>query len=76
MKLSDIMSAANLTLYPRIALVLFLFAFLLVVVRIYWPGARAQFAREAALPLDDVNDRFATGRAQRPDRPAATHAED
>lgn len=75
MKLSDIMSAANLTLYPRIALVLFLLAFLLVVVRIYWPGARAQFAHAASLPLDDVNDRFATGRAPSPDRSTATATE-
>ena len=75
MKLSDIMSAADLTIYPRIALVLFLFAFLLVVVRIFWPGARAQFAHDAALPLDDVNDRFATGRASSPARSAATPTE-
>lgn len=85
MKLSDIMSAADLTIYPKVALVLFLFAFLLVVVRIYWPGARAQFAQAAALPLDDVNDRFsgdrlagdhlATGRAPGPSRSAATATE-
>ena len=85
MKLSDIMSAADLTIYPKIALVLFLFAFFLVVLRIFWPGARAQFAQAAVLPLDDVNDRFAgarssndhlaTGRASSPARTAATPTE-
>lgn len=66
MKLSDIMSAAGLTLYPRIALVLFLLAFLIVIVRLLLPGRRAQWERTAALPLDDVNDRFAgAGREDR-----------
>ena len=59
MKLSDIMSAAGLTIYPRIALILFLLAFLIVVVRLLLPGHRAQWEHTAALPLDDVNDRFA-----------------
>lgn len=60
MKLSDIMSAAGLTIYPRIALILFLLAFLIVVVRLLLPGRRAQWEHTAALPLDDVNDRFAS----------------
>lgn len=59
MKLSDIMSGANLTLYPKVALVLFLLAFVVVLVRTFNPGARAEQARAAGLPLDDVNDRFA-----------------
>jgi hypothetical protein len=63
MKLSDVVSAAGLTIYPKIALVLFLLAFAIVVVRILLPGRRAQWARHAALPLEDVNDRFDTARA-------------
>ena len=63
MKLSDVVSAAGLTLYPKIALVLFLLAFAIVVVRILLPGRRAQWARHAALPLEDVNDRFDAARA-------------
>ena len=59
MKLSDIMSAADLTLYPQIALVLFLLAFVIVLARLLLPGRRAVWERRAALPLDDVNDRFA-----------------
>ena len=60
MKLSDIMSAADLTLYPQIALVLFLLAFVIVLARLPLPGRRAVRERRAALPLDDVNDRFAS----------------
>ena len=68
MKLSDVMSAANLTLYPKIALVLFLLAFAIVVVRLLWPGQSARWRRDAALPLEDVNDRFV-----RPDAERAAH---
>lgn len=60
MKLSDIMSAANLTIYPRIALILFMLAFIVVVVRLFVSGNSASWAHDAALPLEDVNDRFAT----------------
>ena len=60
MKLSDIMSAAELTLYPMIALILFLAVFLAVAVRLMLPGREAQWERDAALPLEDVNDRFVT----------------
>lgn len=60
MKLSDIMSAAGLTLYPMIALVLFLAAFLVVAVRLLLPGREARWERDAALPLEDINDRFVT----------------
>jgi hypothetical protein len=67
MKLSDIMSAADLTLYPKIALVLFLVAFAIVVVRLLLPGRRGVWERRAALPLDDVNDRFASAPAPRED---------
>lgn len=63
MKLSDIMSAAGLTLYPMIALVIFLVVFLAVAVRLLLPGRRARWEHEAALPLDDVNDRFVNDRA-------------
>lgn len=58
MKLSDIMSAADLTIYPRIALILFLVAFIGVVARLSLSGNSAAWAHDAALPLEDVNDRF------------------
>lgn len=66
MKLSDIVSGANLTLYPKVALVLFLLAFVIVLVRTLAPGAREEQARAAALPLDDANDRFAAPRGEAP----------
>lgn len=58
MKLSDVVSGAGLAIYAEIALVLFLLAFVGVVLRLYWPG-RGGAARDAALaasarlPLDD-----------------------
>lgn len=58
MKLSDIMSASGLSYYAEVALVLFMGAFLSVVLRLYWPGRHrvAQdraLADTARLPLDD-----------------------
>jgi cbb3-type cytochrome oxidase subunit 3 len=57
-KLSDIMSAADLSYYAEVALVLFMGAFVSVVLRLYWPGRHraAQdraLADTARLPLDD-----------------------
>ena len=62
MRISDIVSAAGLTFYPKVALVLFLFAFVVVLVRLAAPGAQARYNRLSRLPLDDVNDRFTTTR--------------
>ena len=59
MKLSDIMGHAGLSVYTQVALVLFLFAFLLVVFRLLAPGEQATFRSAGTLPLDDPNDRLA-----------------
>lgn len=67
MKLSDIVSAADLTLYPQIALVLFLVAFAIVLARLLWPGRKDVWQRRARLPLDDVNDRFGSTSRSRED---------
>lgn len=64
MKLSDIVSGAGLTFYPKVALVLFLFAFAIVLVRVLLPARAGELEHVAALPLDDVNDRFAAPRAR------------
>lgn len=53
MKLSDVMSAAGLSGYAIVALLLFVLAFLAIVVRTFAPGSAAQHARDARLPLDD-----------------------
>lgn len=53
MKLSDVMSAAGLSGYAIVALLLFVIAFLAIVVRTFAPGSAARHARDARLPLDD-----------------------
>ena len=53
MKLSDVMSHAGLSGYAEVALILFVAAFLAVVVRLYWPGRAAELDHAARLPLDD-----------------------
>jgi cbb3-type cytochrome oxidase subunit 3 len=52
MKLSDIVGNSGLSSYAEIALILFLLAFLLVVVRLLVTRSSA-FDRAARLPLDD-----------------------
>jgi cbb3-type cytochrome oxidase subunit 3 len=53
MSLTEIMSAAGLSRYAEVALVLFIIAFVLVVARIMLPGQRRTWERAARLPLDD-----------------------
>jgi cbb3-type cytochrome oxidase subunit 3 len=53
MKLADVMSASGLSMYAIVALLLFFGAFLLVIVLIFAPGAKARHKRAARLPLDD-----------------------
>ena len=57
MKLSDVMSASGLSMYAIIALILFVGAFVAVVLLIFAPGAKARHKRAAQLPLDDDADR-------------------
>lgn len=53
MRLSDIMSASNLSLYPKIALVLFLVAFAAVVRRTYSRRWKDTLDRAGSMALDD-----------------------
>ena len=53
MKLSDIMSAAGLSIYAEIALVIFLAVFVAIVVRTFAPSRRRAMDEAARLPLDD-----------------------
>ena len=53
MKLSDIVSAAGLSWYAEVALVLFILAFLLVLWRVFRPSAKAKYDSAARMPLDD-----------------------
>ncbi len=51
MKLSDVMSAANLAVYAEVGLLIFLMVFLAVCVRVLWPGQKAHFEQLAGIPL-------------------------
>lgn len=53
MKLSDIMSAADLAIYAEVGLVLFLAAFLGVVVRVLWPGRDDHYEKALMIPFTD-----------------------
>jgi cbb3-type cytochrome oxidase subunit 3 len=53
MKLVDVMSASGLSGYAIVALLLFVAAFLMVLVMILAPGSAERMARAARLPLDD-----------------------
>lgn len=55
MRLSDVMSHAGLAGYAVVALVLFLVAFLAVVVRVARRSASAEFERASHLPLEDAD---------------------
>ncbi len=52
-RLSDIVGASGLASYAIIALLLFVFAFLLVLVSVYSPSRRAQHEHAASLPFDE-----------------------
>ena len=53
MKLSDIVSAAGLSWYAEVALILFFLAFLVVLWRVFKPSLKAKYDRAARMPLDD-----------------------
>lgn len=53
MRLSDVVSHSGLSGYAVIALLLFVLAFVAVVVRALRPGAADRMREDARLPLDD-----------------------
>lgn len=55
-RLSDVVGASGLAGYAVVALILFVFAFLLVLYTIVAPSRRAQQQRAAMLPFDDGID--------------------
>lgn len=55
MRLSDIMSGAGLSGYAEVALVIFLLAFLAIVVAVFAPSRRKDFDAAARMPLDDTH---------------------
>ena len=56
MKLADVMSASGLSIYAIVALLLFVGAFVVVVVMIFAPGAKARHERASRLPLADDSE--------------------
>jgi cbb3-type cytochrome oxidase subunit 3 len=52
-KLADVMSASGLSIYAIVALLLFVGAFVAVVVMILAPGSAERHAHASRLPLDD-----------------------
>jgi cbb3-type cytochrome oxidase subunit 3 len=53
MSLTEIMSNAGLSRYAEWALLLFVFAFVLVLVRVLRPSQRAELEAHGRLPLED-----------------------
>ena len=51
--LSDIMSHAGLSGYAEVALILFLLAFLVIVLRVWAPSRRREMDEMARKPLED-----------------------
>jgi hypothetical protein len=70
MKLSDIMSGSGLSAYAEIALVLFLVAFLAVVVSLFLPSWQRTYERMRHLPMD--HDTAAIGSLSRDDGDSST----
>jgi cbb3-type cytochrome oxidase subunit 3 len=53
MSLTEIMSNAGLSRYAEWALLLFVFAFVLILVRLLRPSKRDAYEAQARLPLED-----------------------
>ncbi|HZI28189.1 MAG TPA: cbb3-type cytochrome c oxidase subunit 3 [Gemmatimonadaceae bacterium] len=53
MSLTEIMSNAGLSRYAELALLLFVFAFVVIIARLYRPSRRNELERQAKLPLED-----------------------
>lgn len=57
MRLSDIVGASGLSGYAIVALILLVFAFLLVLANLFAPSRRALHERAANLPFDEGQPR-------------------
>ena len=53
MKLSDIMGAAGLSAYAEIAMILFIAAFIVIVILTFAPGRQKTYDAASRMPLDD-----------------------
>jgi cbb3-type cytochrome oxidase subunit 3 len=57
MKLSDVMSHANLAVFAEVAMVIFMAAFVGIVIWLFWPSRRDALEQHRSMPLDDGVDR-------------------
>ncbi len=53
MRLSDIMGAADLSVYAEIAMLLFIAAFVAIVISIFAPSRKRMYDDASRMPLDD-----------------------
>lgn len=53
MKMSDVVGNAGLSGYAIVGLLLFLLAFVAIIVWIFRPSARTRWQQDAQMPLDD-----------------------
>lgn len=53
MSLTELMSGADLDGYAQVSLILFLFAFAIILWRIFSPRFSATYEKAARMPLDD-----------------------
>ena len=53
MRLSDVLGHAGLAGYAEVAMVLFLAAFVAIVIHLFLPSARPEMERMRRLPLDE-----------------------
>jgi cbb3-type cytochrome oxidase subunit 3 len=56
-KLSDVVSNAGLAIYAEIAMVLFIAAFVGIVIYLFWPSRRDRIERHRSMPLSDGEPR-------------------
>lgn len=56
MRLTDIMSNADLTIWPEIAMVIFAVVFTALCVRTFAKGQKAAYEEAARLPLEATDD--------------------
>jgi cbb3-type cytochrome oxidase subunit 3 len=53
MKLSDVVGNAGLSTFAEIAMIVFLVAFVAIVVRLFWPSRKDPLERQRFIPLED-----------------------
>lgn len=56
MSLTELMSNAGLSRYAEVALLLFFFAFIVIIWRVCRPARRDWFEQQSRLPLNDDSD--------------------